>query len=154
MLINLEEKRSKNNKPAQFILRYEFEKRNAHCGVTIFNIGNKPLVILTELVNDISLNDSIVAAAWSIYLNHFPRRSPNQLIFVKHQPHTLLGSPFLLVKFLWEPKSRQLSNPRLIEIDSWVWTELILFYGFHSTSVDQHTFPSATIIPFSMCDQS
>ena len=149
MLINLDEIRAqKSKKKTKFILKYECKKISGHCGVTIYKSGKNVLIILTQLVNDISLESTILEAINEVHLIHFPRVPPNQLIFVQHDPHQSEQCRYRLVKFEWESKTRSLCNPKLIEVTSWLWTEMILFFGFYKEAVDANTFKSAIVLPF------
>jgi hypothetical protein len=148
MLIELSEKRLlKNTENTKFVFSFNVEQKEVHCGVTVYPSTKRPIVILTELLGEVALEELIEEAATSISTSHFSQYNPKQIFFFLHQPHRSPDNPLWLVDLVWDAKSKQFVRHRLAVPDIRVWAVMAPFYGFHQSSLDENTFTSATVIP-------
>jgi len=135
----------------QAVIDYKTPTMKARCGVSIFQCGISPVVILTDLDSEgMSVTNSIEAAASHVYKNYLTMVDHNKISFIEHYPVTdrRKESSFYRVEMGWCENSESYTNPQWKKTFEEGVLNLLLCYGYRKESNIDLSFKKADVLQF------
>ena len=133
----------------QCVLEYKHGGRDLNCGMTYFQCGVVPIVILTDLDDRVSLTNSFESAAAAAYKQFFLHVEFADIIFIEHYNRkTPEVDSYFRVEMKWAPMLESYSAPSFGQIDRRTLEHLLSCYGHSRSDIPQMTFASAQVYQF------
>lgn len=133
----------------QCVLTYDFNGENAVCGLTFFQCGVAPVIILSDLGKNISVTNSIEAAASTARSLYFTYSKPEHVLVLEHYRRENGADEFFQVKMRWNRLNECYANPRFsnaLSMDELI--HLLACYGYSRSDMPGLSFTPAKIIQF------
>ena len=132
----------------QCVIRYDYRDETACCGMTFFQCGRAPLVILTDLGRGVSVTNSIESAASFCRVMHFLHVAARDIMFFEHYHRPTGEDEFFSVKMTWDGMEERYVGPEFSPISQDELHHLISCYGYREADIPQLSFKPAKIIEF------
>ena len=134
---------------AQNLLKYEVNDQMTHCGMTYFQCGVSPIVIFTDLDQQISITNSIESAATSAHAMHFLEADPKRVMFIEHYRRAWPDpDTFHQVKMDWDWRNERYKDPQFIRVTTGELEHLLGCYGYDKRNLPKMDFLKADVIQF------
>lgn len=130
----------------QCVLTYDYNGGHAACGMTFFQCGMTPVVILTDLDRGVSITNSMEDAASRVYSAHFLHTEPAKILFFEHYPRSGNVEEFFRVKMLWNKTAERFCSPEFSPVSKNELLHLLSCYGYHRKDFPSLQFKPAKII--------
>lgn len=135
----------------QRVIEYETSTQKASCGVTVFQCGTSPVIILTDLDNEgLSVTNGIEFVATKIFKDYLTMTNPDKIIVIEHYPQTRnrQENSFYRVNMKWDVKKEAFYNPKWIKTLEEGVFNLLGCFGYQYIKKTDISFNKAKIIQF------
>lgn len=139
---------SKMDGIGQCVLDYDHGGCQVACGMTFFQCGMTPIILLTDLDRGVSITNSIESAATAVYAMHFLHVNPLEILFFEHYSRDGGANEFFRVKMLWNRRVERFCSPEFSSVSEDELGHLLSCYGYHRKNIPSLKFKSATIMQF------
>lgn len=130
----------------QCVLNYDHDGGQALCGMTFFQCGLTPTILLSDVGCGVSITNSIESAASRAYSSHFLHINPSKILFFEHYHREDGVDEFFRVTMLWDRFAERYCSPKFSQVSKEELLHLLSCYGYRRKDFPGLLFEPAKII--------